>query len=94
MLHSCHYQFLGRVLSFFSIAHFVKKSILKCCDITSLVLPGIGKTTLVQKVCKLLHDTGISTRGFFTEEIRDGRTRIGFDVVTLKGERGALARLS
>jgi nucleoside-triphosphatase len=48
----------------------------------------------VQKVCKLLHDTGISTRGFFTEEIRDGRTRIGFDVVTLNGERGALARLS
>lgn len=55
--------------------------------------PGIGKTTLMQKVCKLLRDTGFSTRGFLTEEIRNGRMRIGFDVVTLNGERGPLARL-
>jgi nucleoside-triphosphatase len=56
--------------------------------------PGIGKTTLVQKVCDLLRGTGIPTKGFFTEEIRNGRIRIGFDVVTLDGKRGALATLS
>jgi len=54
---------------------------------------GVGKTTLVRKVCKLLRDTGIPSKGFFTEEVRNGRRRIGFDVVTLDGKRGALARL-
>ncbi|XP_021936239.1 cancer-related nucleoside-triphosphatase homolog isoform X2 [Zootermopsis nevadensis] len=55
--------------------------------------PGIGKTTLVQKVCNLLQNAGISSSGFFTEELRSGGTRVGFDVVTLDGKRGTLARL-
>jgi nucleoside-triphosphatase len=59
----------------------------------NLGLPDIGKTTLVQNVSNLLQDAGISTRGFFTEEIRNGGTRVGFDVVTLDGKRGAIARL-
>jgi nucleoside-triphosphatase len=59
----------------------------------NLGLPGIGKTTLVQKVCNMLRDGGFSVKGFFTEELRKGGTRVGFDVVTLDGKRGALARL-
>ncbi|KAL4437178.1 hypothetical protein ABPG75_004317 [Micractinium tetrahymenae] len=31
-------------------------------------------------------------RGFYTEEVRQGGERLGFDVVTLDGRRGPLAR--
>lgn len=56
--------------------------------------PGIGKTTLVKKVCNLLNTKNVSVKGFFTEEIRNSGKRIGFDIVTLDGQRGDLARLS
>ena len=34
-------------------------------------------------------------RGFYTEEVRSSskRSRVGFDVVTLDGQRGPLARI-
>uniref|UniRef100_A0A1A9VIS2 AAA+ ATPase domain-containing protein n=1 Tax=Glossina austeni TaxID=7395 RepID=A0A1A9VIS2_GLOAU len=56
--------------------------------------PGIGKTTLVRKICEdLLNTHKIACDGFFTEEVRDARgERVGFDVVTLQGKRGILAR--
>ncbi len=62
---------------------------------------GIGKTTLVKAVCQKLQEEKIFNlclSGFFTEEVREsGRSgrghRIGFDVVTLTGERGPLARI-
>lgn len=61
---------------------------------------GIGKTTLVRAVCQKLQEEGSTLHlcGFFTEEVRgSGRSgrgpRIGFDVVTLAGERGTLARI-
>ena len=60
---------------------------------------GIGKTTLVRKVCSLLQQReGIEVHGFYTEEVRErasgGRgSRIGFDVVTLSGNRAPLARV-
>lgn len=54
--------------------------------------PGCGKTTVVRKVAAIL---GAGARGFYTEEVRDGRgRRIGFDVVSLEGARGELARRS
>ncbi|KAK7865235.1 hypothetical protein R5R35_012362 [Gryllus longicercus] len=58
--------------------------------------PGIGKSTLVKKVCEELTKKGINVRGFYTEEVRksNGGGRIGFDVVTLSGARAALARVS
>ncbi|XP_069681911.1 cancer-related nucleoside-triphosphatase homolog isoform X2 [Periplaneta americana] len=56
--------------------------------------PGIGKTTVVKKVCNLLNARNVSVKGFFTEEIRNSGKRIGFDIVTLDGQRGVLARLS
>lgn len=47
------------------------------------------------------HNNGVKISGFYTEEVRGGRdggrgreARIGFDVVTLSGERGRLARIS
>ena len=54
---------------------------------------GSGKTTLVQKACDILQKKGIAVQGFYTEEIREHGKRTGFDVVTLDGIRGELARV-
>ncbi|KAI4889741.1 hypothetical protein NFI96_019652 [Prochilodus magdalenae] len=54
---------------------------------------GVGKTTLVQKVCESMGSTGVTVQGFYTEELRERGRRVGFDVVTLSGERGALSRI-
>ncbi|KAH8322242.1 hypothetical protein KR059_009344, partial [Drosophila kikkawai] len=55
---------------------------------------GVGKTTLVRRICSKLGGKGHSLQGFYTEEVREAGNgqRIGFDVVTLSGERGILAR--
>uniref|UniRef100_A0A671QB18 AAA+ ATPase domain-containing protein n=1 Tax=Sinocyclocheilus anshuiensis TaxID=1608454 RepID=A0A671QB18_9TELE len=57
-------------------------------------VPGVGKTTLVKKVCDALVSAGVSVSGFYTEEVRERGRRVGFDVVTLTGDRGRLSRLS
>uniref|UniRef100_A0A3Q3FCQ9 Nucleoside-triphosphatase, cancer-related n=1 Tax=Labrus bergylta TaxID=56723 RepID=A0A3Q3FCQ9_9LABR len=49
--------------------------------------PGVGKTTLVQKACEALASSGVGVEGFYTEEVREGGRRVGFDVVTVRGER-------
>lgn len=55
--------------------------------------PGVGKTTLVNKIGKVLMDKGSNVAGFYTEEVRVQGTRIGFDVVTIDGQRrSVLAR--
>jgi nucleoside-triphosphatase len=41
----------------------------------------------------LLRDEGIPVGGFTTEEIREGRRRVGFAVETASGERGILAHV-
>ncbi|KAM9564558.1 cancer-related nucleoside-triphosphatase [Guaruba guarouba] len=56
--------------------------------------PGVGKTTLIQKVTQALKSSGTSIDGFYTEEVREGGRRTGFDVVTLSGKRGPLSRVS
>ncbi|XP_074752847.1 cancer-related nucleoside-triphosphatase isoform X2 [Athene noctua] len=56
--------------------------------------PGVGKTTLIQKVTQALKSSGIPIDGFYTEEVREGGRRTGFDVVTLSGKRGPLSRVS
>uniref|UniRef100_A0A672L8H7 Nucleoside-triphosphatase, cancer-related n=1 Tax=Sinocyclocheilus grahami TaxID=75366 RepID=A0A672L8H7_SINGR len=58
-----------------------------------LPLLGVGKTTLVKKVCDAVVSAGISVSGFDTEEVRERGRRVGFDVVTLTGDRGRLSRL-
>ena len=52
--------------------------------------PGCGKTTLVKRVVK-----NVSQRaaGFYTEEIRDRRVRVGFRLVTLDGDEDVLAHV-
>lgn len=53
----------------------------------------MGKTTLVQKACEALVLSGLEVEGFYTEEVREVGRRIGFDVVTMRGERGHLSRI-
>ncbi|KAH8319301.1 hypothetical protein KR067_003503, partial [Drosophila pandora] len=54
---------------------------------------GVGKTTLVHKIWSKLREKNLSSRGFYTEEVRgENGQRIGFDVVTLAGKRGILSR--
>ncbi|CAG0895483.1 unnamed protein product, partial [Darwinula stevensoni] len=54
---------------------------------------GIGKTTLVQKSTAYLQSHGKEVSGFYTEEVREGGKRAGFDIVTMDGKRGPLARI-
>ncbi|XP_013413792.1 cancer-related nucleoside-triphosphatase [Lingula anatina] len=55
--------------------------------------PGVGKTTLVRKVCDSLKQSGVALQGFYTEEVRAEGRRIGFDVITLHGIRAPLSRV-
>jgi nucleoside-triphosphatase len=52
--------------------------------------PGCGKTTAIRRAVDRIGPARCA--GFYTEEVREGGTRIGFDVVTLDGRRGPLAR--
>jgi nucleoside-triphosphatase THEP1 len=45
--------------------------------------PGVGKTTLLARVVRALD--GRIVRGFLTEEMRAGRQRVGFRLVTVDG---------
>lgn len=53
-------------------------------------VPGIGKTTLVQRVIE--NYSGL-TGGFYTQEIRHRGQRQGFEIVTLDGEHATLAHV-
>lgn len=50
--------------------------------------PGVGKTTVVQAVVERLKG---AAGGFYTREVRERGARVGFEVVTLKGEVARLA---
>ena len=52
--------------------------------------PGIGKTTLVKRIVEKLP---LRAGGFYTEELREGGSRIGFKVRTLDGKEAVLAKL-
>jgi nucleoside-triphosphatase len=49
--------------------------------------PGIGKTTLIQKVVQSCDNVA----GFYTKEIRKNGRRVGFAIVTMDGKSGVLA---
>jgi nucleoside-triphosphatase len=51
--------------------------------------PGVGKTTLIRAVVERLE--GITSAGFYTEEIRQSGRRTGFRIVTLDGRAAPLA---
>ena len=52
-------------------------------------VPGVGKTTLVQRVLDKLD--GVHVSGFTSAELRGAHGRTGFKVVTLAGREGQLA---
>nr|XP_039252935.1 cancer-related nucleoside-triphosphatase-like [Styela clava] len=64
------------------------------CHIFLTGLPGVGKTTLIEKAIANIKESGISISGFYTKERRNGNERIGFDIVTLCGKQAPLARCS
>jgi nucleoside-triphosphatase len=54
--------------------------------------PGCGKTTLVRNIVQELGVLPMA--GFYTEEIREGRERVGFSLVGLDGRRGVLSHVN
>ncbi len=52
--------------------------------------PGSGKTTLIRRVLECL---STPVGGFYTQEIREGSTRMGFEIVTLDGRRATMAHV-
>jgi nucleoside-triphosphatase len=54
-------------------------------------LPGVGKTTVLRRVAERL--TGRPIRGFITQEIREGKERVGFGITTFDGRTATLAHV-
>ncbi len=52
-------------------------------------LPGVGKTTLIKKLSEALKRC--HPVGFYTEEIREGGVRKGFELINLEGKKGLLS---
>jgi nucleoside-triphosphatase len=53
--------------------------------------PGVGKTTVLRAAGRMLGDFHLV--GFYTEEIRAGRERRGFRLVTFGGEEAIVAHI-
>lgn len=56
--------------------------------------PGCGKTTVLLDLCRMLKSRGFVVGGIICPEMRDGTTRVGFEIVDLLGRRGILAHVS
>ncbi len=56
--------------------------------------PGAGKTTVARRLSEQLGEAGVTVQGFVAEEIRKGRTRVGFSIERLGGDRKVLAHVS
>lgn len=55
--------------------------------------PGVGKSTLIQRVLERLRQRNLSIGGFWTLESRNGSgERVGFDIIDVEGNKGVLAR--
>ena len=52
--------------------------------------PGTGKTTIIRAA---ISASKAKTGGFYTQEIRQGTARLGFEIVTLDGSRAVLAHV-
>lgn len=50
--------------------------------------PGVGKTSFIKELIPYMGSCG----GFYTQEIREGNSRVGFEIITLDGRRGILAK--
>ena len=62
-------------------------------EIGLLNVQGVGKTTLIMRIYESLKlsNPNLKLQGFYSQEIRQGGERVGFEVVTLDGRRGRLA---
>lgn len=57
--------------------------------------PGIGKTTILLKIVDALKAKGYSVGGMVSREVREGGTRVGFEILNLKtNQRGWLAHVN
>lgn len=52
--------------------------------------PGVGKTTVIRAVVERL---SVPAGGFYTAEIREGRVRKGFKLITLDGQEAVMAHV-
>lgn len=52
--------------------------------------PGIGKTSLIKEISRQIAK---NAGGFYTQEIRKNKERVGFRIKTLDGKTGVLARV-
>ena len=53
--------------------------------------PGVGKTTLIQKIVERMRS--VKMAGFYTTEIRSKGSRVGFELWGLDGKRRTLAHV-
>lgn len=53
--------------------------------------PGVGKTTLIKKIIEWMGSVNMA--GFYTAEMRSKGSRVGFELVGLKGQRRTLAHV-
>ena len=45
--------------------------------------PGIGKTTLLEKIKNKIKDSGFSIGGMYCPEIRENNKRTGFNIIDI-----------
>ena len=56
---------------------------------------GIGKTTVLIKTINFLKEKGYCVGGMISREVREGRTRIGFEILDLSSQKhGWLAHVN
>jgi nucleoside-triphosphatase len=57
--------------------------------------PGVGKTTVLMKTVNALKESGYKVGGMISREIREGGTRVGFEILDLQSsKRGWLAHVN
>jgi nucleoside-triphosphatase len=57
--------------------------------------PSVGKTTILMKTIKALKERGIYVGGMISREVREGGTRVGFEILDLSsGNHGWLAHVN
>jgi nucleoside-triphosphatase len=53
--------------------------------------PGCGKTTIIRRLVERLGDLRLA--GFYTQELREHGQRVGFEAISLSGQRAILAHV-
>lgn len=57
--------------------------------------PGVGKTTVLAKAVSDLRGRGVNVGGMFSREVREGSTRVGFEIVDVSAAKvGCLASVN